>query len=167
MRLRQRLVGLLAVLVTCAGGLVATAPSAAADTGGYGPGALVGWCPGWVVGGRGATDGRLYGTVNGVRVAHPTAYWQLYYSPANGGTNCVMTFDNRPGSSQMSAVASNPATQLRNGANLHWRWDLGSYTTYAGGAAIYQMNGKCVQAFASLTEPDGTFYSGGATGWCR
>ena len=62
---------------------------------------------------------------------------ELWYSSADGGTNCVITYDDASGSRLMSATL---VVQDRNTAS-----DTKTYEHYAGGAAVTQTNGKCVQ----------------------
>jgi hypothetical protein len=62
---------------------------------------------------------------------------ELWYSSADGGTNCVQTYDDASGKRQMSAtlvVQDRPTSS-----------DTATYETYAGGAAVTQTNGQCVQ----------------------
>lgn len=68
-------------------------------------------------------------------------YVQLWYSSANGGTNCVMTFDNIAGSHSMLAWLRAPGGRQDRDEDV--------YTTYAGGlgnpgAYLTNMDGKCV-----------------------
>ncbi|MDO9356910.1 MAG: hypothetical protein Q7T55_24650 [Solirubrobacteraceae bacterium] len=62
---------------------------------------------------------------------------ELWYSTADGGTNCVQTYDDAGGKREMSAtlvVQDRPTSS-----------DTATYEYYAGGAAVTQTAGQCVQ----------------------
>lgn len=78
-------------------------------------------------------------------------YVQLWYSPENGGQNCVMTHN---------YAADVGITQWTDAwlwvDDDRWSGDAGSFAHYAGGAYVDNTNGKCV-AFAGTvygTNPD-------------
>lgn len=107
----------------CALGM--TAPHAQADSFTGPNGYITETCPGSVI-----NSGKVPG--------HPTATWNLWYSSANGGTNCVKVYDNTGGSHFMEAMIR-PAGNYHDGAR-----DSGTFTTYAGGSAVKKMAGRCV-----------------------
>lgn len=62
---------------------------------------------------------------------------ELWYSTKDNGTNCVITYDDASGSRMMSATL---VVQDRLTSS-----DTAVYSSYAGGAAVTNTNGKCVQ----------------------
>lgn len=62
---------------------------------------------------------------------------ELWYSSKDNGTNCVITYDDAKGKRLMSASL---VVQNRKSSG-----DVGTFEHYAGGAAVTNTNGQCVQ----------------------
>ncbi|WP_462417065.1 hypothetical protein [Kytococcus sp. Marseille-QA3725] len=131
-RQRKIMTGVLAA--ACSLGLGAAAPTGAqADSKDIQGGYVSSGCSGsWI-------DGGSVGS-------HPTARWNLYYSSANGGTNCLVVHDNTAGSHYMEASV-HPAGDYHTGAK-----DTGIFSTYAGGVNVTGMGGRCVGMHASIID---------------
>lgn len=80
---------------------------------------------------------------------------ELWYSPANGGTNCVVTYDDVSGSNNMKAEV-----QLMGGSV---RRDAGYYGGYAGPVTVTGADRKCVWFYGEL-DRFGIYYTY-ASGW--
>lgn len=113
--------------------------------------------PNWYVGtscpGGQIDSGSLYGGKDryGLPASpHPTARWYLYYSPNDGGTNCLIVRDNMAGSHLMSAAISDGPMYM--GKYSSWATDQGTYSTYAGAVGVRGMKGKCVGWEARITD---------------
>ncbi|MEC3977518.1 hypothetical protein [Amycolatopsis sp. H20-H5] len=108
-------------------GALATAPSALAartPPPGYG---LYANCPGNELPSTDLGSGRL----------------RLWYSTLNGGTLCAKVYDDLPGSHNMYVSIN----------RTDWKTiysDDGYYTTYAGGVAVFGINGKCANVNGTL-----------------
>ncbi|MCI3226289.1 hypothetical protein [Streptomyces sp. NP-1717] len=109
-------------------------------------------------------SGSLIDTYN-VSTSGGTKYGeiQLYYSTANGGTNCAVTVDTYFGSSVKKPIrihiirceASAPpgAYCAASGGSVQ-DWD--SYYTYAGPVSVTSMSGRCVRLSGGVTNPNNT-----------
>ncbi|AKU17256.1 hypothetical protein [Luteipulveratus mongoliensis] len=73
--------------------------------------------------------------------------WQLWYSSANNGTNCLMVFDRATGSHQMDAGLA------IKGAPGFGKEDSGTFSSYAGGIQATNTNNRCVWIQGSVTYP--------------
>lgn len=63
---------------------------------------------------------------------------ELWYSSSNGGTNCVIVYDQLSGSHDMAAY-------IDRGSAGGWdKTDVGTYTYYAGPVSLTNMSGTCV-----------------------
>lgn len=135
---RKTMTGALAA--ACALGLTTAVPTGAQAESWSGPGGYVSsGCSGtWI-------DGGSVGF-------HPTARWELYYSSADGGTNCLVVHDNAEGAHHMEA-SIHPGGDYHSGAK-----DIGTFTTYAGGVNVTGMAGRCVGIHASIVD-DGATHS--------
>jgi hypothetical protein len=63
---------------------------------------------------------------------------ELWYSAANGGTNCVIVYDNLAGSHVIGAYID------RGNAGGWDKSDVGTYQYYAGPISLTNMSGTCV-----------------------
>ena len=63
---------------------------------------------------------------------------ELWYSPANGGTNCVIVYDKRAGKHTIGAYID------RRNVGGWDKKDVGYYNYYAGPRSLRNMNGTCV-----------------------
>ncbi|MFC8532656.1 hypothetical protein ACFUJY_01665 [Streptomyces sp. NPDC057249] len=136
----------LASLVVVLGGGIVTAPAASAA--GYG------------------CSGSLIDTYN-VNTSSGTKYGEikLYYSTANGGTNCAVTVDTYFGSSVKKPIriniirceASASAGSYCAAAGSMDDWD--EYYTYAGPVSVTSMSGRCVRLSGSVTNPNNSTVS--------
>lgn len=116
--------------------LIATAvPAAHAAGGTTGNGTLPGYCAGNYVGGRTNGPFRL----------------DVFYSSANGGTNCAILYNNAGVRVPMEVKIS--STNFVNSA-----WDQGNYISYAGRVAINGTAGKCIHLWGGASYR-GTYYS--------
>ena len=68
---------------------------------------------------------------------------EVWYSPKNGGTNCVMVYDLLPGAHYMQA-------RIRIPNSAKDVSDVGTYEYYAGGAQISGTDGKCIEIDAFI-----------------
>lgn len=66
-------------------------------------------------------------------------YVQLWYSPENGGQNCVMTHNYAAGSGTGQVTDAWLWVE-----DDRWSGDSGPFSYYAGGAYVNNTNGKCV-----------------------
>lgn len=84
---------------------------------------------------------------------------QIWYSSSNSGTLCAKTYDNLAGSHHMEVVIRRLDWQTR------W-YDSGTFTTYAGGVAVYGVATKCITVFGRV-QVNGVNYE--ASDWpvCR
>ena len=124
--MKKLLTGGIAAALAVAG-IVAGAPASSAVANVPAPYKLVGQCPGSLV--DTYTPANTLGDTQGSL--------KLYYSSANGGTNCVMLFDNAPGSHSMTVT-------LRRSDLNYQGSDSGVFETYAGGVLVPSTNGRCV-----------------------
>lgn len=69
---------------------------------------------------------------------------RLYYSSSYGGTNCVILYDNAPGSHVMSVG-------LRRSDLSYYGVDSGNYQYYAGGVEIRHADNRCVYVKGKLS----------------
>lgn len=75
------------------------------------------------------------------RRGHVVGRTELWYSPINGGENCVMTY-NRAGSPWTRAEIWR--LKHKGGLADAWAGDEGFYGYYAGGSYVDHANGRCV-----------------------
>ena len=64
-------------------------------------------------------------------------HWNLYYSSANGGTNCLVYFNDSGSTKRM--IAWMRTSDYASGAS-----DEGSYQSYAGAIVVRGTAGKCL-----------------------
>lgn len=119
---------LIGAAVACSA--LAVTPAAHADVVSY---ELVAECPGSVVQ-QHVLENRL-GDTQGVL--------KIWYSAANGGTNCVKVYDVASGRHQMSVT-------LRLAGASNERTDSGNFETYAGGVLAKRTAGRCLYARGTL-----------------
>ena len=112
--------------VAAAGGLALSSHAEAASSVRY---SVTSQCKGSII-----DSGYLRGGMNG---QVPGGTWQLWYSPKNGGTNCVVVYDNMSGKHSMSAG-------LKLSGTKYGKTDVGNYNTFAGGVQATDANGRCV-----------------------
>ncbi|WP_050669139.1 hypothetical protein [Luteipulveratus halotolerans] len=112
--------------VAAAGGLALSSNAEAASSVRY---SVTSQCKGTIID-SGYLRGGLNGQVGGGK-------WQLWYSPKNGGTNCVVVYDNLPGKHSMSAG-------LRLSGTSKGKTDAGTFNTFAGGVQATDANNRCV-----------------------
>ena len=69
---------------------------------------------------------------------------RLWYSTANGGTNCAKVYDNASGSHSMSVSIrrENMTTPVT---------DSGTFSTFAGGVVVTHTDGLCIYVSGSLS----------------
>ena len=73
------------------------------------------------------------------------SYAQVWYSASNGGTFCAKTYDNIAGSHHMEIVVRRDDWQTP-------AYETGTYTTYAGGIAVYGVDAPhCAWIFGRVT----------------
>lgn len=65
-------------------------------------------------------------------------YVELWYSSRDGGTNCVMTYNDTPGCNLVTNAYLTVEGRARQS-------DEGMFCIYAGGVRAKNTNGKCVQ----------------------
>lgn len=128
----------MAVAGLAALGVFASTTAAYAGGGTGGNGFRASGCPGSVLNTYPLKSGTL---------AHPTARVKVYYSSANGGTNCAVVLDNKAGSHFLRVVIQNVPERPTNSAS-----DYGTFTTYAGAVGIRNTNGKCVWVTATIRD---------------
>lgn len=133
--MRKLVISVCAALLA-AGAAVVGAPAQAATISVAPPYQLVTNCPGGMVSGF---PKQVQNSV-GERLGRV----ELFYSSANGGTNCTKFYDQLSGSYNMSA-------QLRLEGISHWGVDAGTFSTYAGGVLVTGTAGKCVWVKATLS----------------
>lgn len=92
----------------------------------------------WGIGVHGACSGRLIDQSPLHHGSKKAGRAELYYSSANGGTNCTMVKDLVSGSHWMQAYLAVPGAP-------DYADDYGKFSEYAGGTFIYPTNGKCVR----------------------
>ena len=133
--MKKFLTGVSAAALALAGAVM-TAPAAQSTVSVPPPYQLVTNCPGGLVAGfpkyltnsQGDQQGRLF----------------LYYSSANGGTNCAKVYDDASGSHNMSV-------RMRRDDLSYQGSDSGYYSTYAGGVLVTSSNGKCIYVSGTLS----------------
>lgn len=76
-------------------------------------------------------------------IDEPAGLVQLWYSSANGGTNCAMAYDEASGKHYIQVT-------LRRGDLSYAGSDSGTYEYYAGGVAVGNTNGRCMYVTANL-----------------
>ncbi|WP_206793161.1 hypothetical protein [Amycolatopsis sp. MtRt-6] len=69
---------------------------------------------------------------------------RLWYSSANGGTNCAKVYDNMSGSHPMSV-------SIRTERMTTPVTDSGTFSTYAGGVVVTRTDGLCIYVSGSLS----------------
>jgi hypothetical protein len=74
---------------------------------------------------------------------------RLWYSGANGGTNCAKVYDNASGSHSMSVSIR---TQLMPSPVT----DSGTFSTYAGGVVVTGTDGLCIYVSGNLSLGSGS-----------
>jgi hypothetical protein len=123
----------LALASTLAMAVTSTQAASAAAPPGYG--GPMSTCPGTSLG-----TYSLY-SASGATLGSNVEFW---YSSANSGTLCAKTQDNLAGSHHMEVVVRR--------ADWQTPWsDSGTYTTYAGGIAVYGMDTHCARVFGRVT----------------
>jgi hypothetical protein len=95
---------------------------------------------------------------------------ELWYSPAHGGQNCVITYNFLPGRvyTQASLVVDDTGNGIGEGQGPDRRsWDHGNYRSYAGASYRNRTDGKCV-SYGGVVSGRG-YYRAWASGlhWCR
>ncbi|MGK3206561.1 hypothetical protein [Amycolatopsis sp. MEPSY49] len=73
----------------------------------------------------------------------------LWYSSANGGTNCAKVYDDMSGSHSMSV-------SIRRSDQSTPVTDSGTFSTYAGGVVVTGTNGKCIYVSGNLSLGSGS-----------
>ena len=109
-------------------------------------------CPGGVIG--------TYQLRDGGGTAHPNARVQVYYSSANGGTNCAVLLDNEAGDHYMRVTIGG-----RPEVPVNWASDYGTFSSYAGAVGIRSTDGQCVHITGTIRD-NGREYDFGAYSWC-
>lgn len=136
--LRKTVAMMVCAVAGAAGCLLATAGGASAAPW-VGENAFVGSsCPGSQI-----QSGKLRDSSG---AAHPTAVFRLYYAAANGGTNCLMVWDNKTGKHYMGAVVQ------ETGRQVHAATDFGTYEYFAGAVGVTRMSGKCLDWAARIDD---------------
>ncbi|WP_410567817.1 hypothetical protein [Amycolatopsis sp. cmx-4-61] len=74
---------------------------------------------------------------------------RLWYSSANGGTNCAKVYDNVSGSHPMSV-------SIRTERMTTPVTDSGTYSTYAGGVVVTHTDGLCIYVSGTLSLGSGS-----------
>ena len=92
--------------------------------------------------------------------AHPNARVQVYYSSANGGTNCAVLLDNEAGDHYMRVTIGG-----RPEVPVDWASDYGTFSSYAGAVGIRSTNGRCVHVTGTIRD-NGRDYDFQAYSWC-
>lgn len=69
---------------------------------------------------------------------------EVWYSSANGGTNCVLVYDDAPGKHWMTVGVMIP----KAGAKIHT--DSGRFYTYAGPVKVTKTKGTCISFYAEV-----------------
>jgi hypothetical protein len=129
---RVALLTTLALASTLAMTVTSTPTASAAAPPGYG--GPMSTCPGtlkYIYALENASGANLGGTL------------QVWYSSSNSGTFCAKTYDNLAGSHHMEVVIR----------RLDWQtnwYDSGTFTTYAGGVAVYGAATKCISVFGRV-----------------
>ncbi|MFI6490586.1 hypothetical protein [Streptomyces sp. NPDC050564] len=130
--MRKLLIGLVSLAATAGLGLVAAPTASAAAQGAYG-------CAGSEVDTYNIkdTDGSVWGTLH------------LFYSSANGGTNCVVNVARKYyGQKQLLEVS------IRQGDRFKKQEDY--FYEYAGPVSLTGMDGHCVTVSGWVTSPSGS-----------
>ncbi|WP_326944149.1 MULTISPECIES: hypothetical protein [unclassified Amycolatopsis] len=68
---------------------------------------------------------------------------RLWYSSANGGTNCAKVYDDASGSHSMSVSIRTDTSATVT--------DSGTFSTFAGGVVVTGTNGHCIYVSGSLS----------------
>lgn len=132
-------------------GVFASTTAAYAGGGTGGNGFRASACPGSVIGTYALTSGFA---------THPNARVKVYYSSANGGTNCAVLFDNEAGSHFMRVtIASNPERPANSAS------DYGTFASYAGAVGIRGTDGDCVWITGTIAD-NGRDDEFARWGWC-
>lgn len=72
---------------------------------------------------------------------------ELWYSSANNGTNCVVTYDDTTGRNNMKAQIQVSGGSVRcDPSGCGW----GYYETYAGPVTVTNTNGKCIWFYGAM-----------------
>lgn len=141
--MKRKLATVLASALTFAGFTFAAAP--AAHAAGYG-------CGGSLI------DSYDVRTNGGTGTKYGTLY--LYYSTANGGTNCVATVDTYFGTGvkkYMEAyiwrcvAGSKPGQFCGTDQDDH---DTGNFTSYAGPASVTGSASRCIRVYGRIDNPN-------------
>ena len=90
---------------------------------------------------------RLSGKMPGGAVSY-----KVFYSTANGGTNCVVAYNHTGKKVNMSVYIANHGTRKNSAYNL------GTFSSYAGAATIKKTNGKGID-FQVLATYNGKNYN--------
>lgn len=97
---------------------------------------------------------------------------ELWYSPSNRGTNCVITYNEVPGRALTYAYLivddnRNRDNKGRKEKGDRVAYDQDNYQYYAGASYLRRTNGKCVQFGGSVTARQG--HDGFGSRWvhCR
>jgi hypothetical protein len=117
-------------------GVMASAPAAQAAASVPAPYKLVSSCSGSMVSGFPKVLKNQLGDTQGSL--------RLYYSSANGGTNCAILYDVAPGAHAMTVTLKR--------ADLSYQGsDSGTFETYAGGVAVTGAARQCVYTSGTLS----------------
>ncbi|MFF1833776.1 hypothetical protein ACFVXE_06175 [Streptomyces sp. NPDC058231] len=134
--MRRSLIAVASLIVGIAGMGLATAPAAGAA--GYG-------CGGSLIDQYNIKDsaGSTWGTIN------------LYYSTANGGTNCAVNVTKKyVGTPHHMEVHLFQGSRVKN--------DSGTYSQYAGPVSLTGTDGDCISVSGEVDDPAGNSV---AAGW--
>lgn len=139
-RPRRVLLTAIALASTLAMAVTSTQAASAAAPPGYG--GPMSTCPGTLL----ATFS-LH-SASGVTLGSTLKIWS---ASGGGGTVCVKTYDNLAGSHYMEATVHREDWQTR------WS-DSGTYSTYAGGVAVYGMDTNCASVSGKVTVNGVNYY---------
>jgi hypothetical protein len=141
--MRKRMLGMAAAALAVAGGAAVVTPTAASAS-------VVGRCSGSV-----AADGTR--TIYDRPGTTPIGRVELWYSSANGGTNCVMIWN------YLGYKASlTPTLWLDDGRSQS---APGSFVTYSNGAQLTGTNGKCARFSGSIAGSGPIDRGSASRGW--
>lgn len=128
--LSTRVAQVAAAAVLGAGLVMSNAPAASAATGTYG----------WASNGT-----SCYGSyINGGTLAGGKFRWELFYSSANGGTNCIKMYNN-------TGVKQRMAVKVESGNHDRGAYDENYYVSYAGASRIHGVGNRCINFYANVT----------------
>ena len=85
---------------------------------------------------------------------------ELWYSPDDNGTNCVMTYNEVPGRADTGTYLIVDDNRNRDNTGRkepgdRWSYDANSYKIYAGASYRRNTNGKCVKWGGHVTSTHG------------